>query len=183
MENIFRCSVCKKEHIGYEAEKNCLNDEIDCLNLKPKLDIIIKETIKILKDNYNVDIIEERHDVKASSSNYGMDYEIYKFFNGKAKYKDKIFDFYITSDNVGDGRYEYTLDSIENIINSFMFKYLREKQIESDEIIGEIKFYENEDAEDDDKHNYYKGWLIGNHNVEELMYNLEGKKIKIEILE
>lgn len=182
MENIFRCSICNKEYNGYEAEKNCLNDEINCLNLKPKLDLIIKDTIDILKKEYEVNIIEEQHDVRADSADFGMSYEIYKFFNGKAEYKNKKFDFYITSDSVGDGRYECTLDSSENIINSFLFKYLRDKEVETDEIIGEVKLFENNNTEDENSHDYYRGWVIGNHNVEDLMYNLEGRKIKIEII-
>ena len=184
MENIFRCSICKKEYSGYDAEKDCLNDEINCLNLKDKLDDIVKESIKILEEKYEVKIIEEKHNVQADSSNHGNDYGIYKYFNGEAEYKGNIFKFYINNDSVGDGRYESTLDSIETLIYNFIYKYLREKEIESNEIIGVVKFYEENNIDEDSGCYYYdKGYVIGNQNVESLMYDLQGKKVRIEVIE
>jgi hypothetical protein len=97
MENIFRCSVCKKEFSGFNAEKDCLNDEIKCLNLNGELDKIVEKSIHTLETNHNVKILEEKYNVSAQSSNFGCDYEIYKYFNGKAIYKDKEFDFYINN--------------------------------------------------------------------------------------
>ena len=184
MENIFRCSICKKEYSGYDAEKDCLNDEINCLNLKDKLDEIVKESIKILEEKYKVKILEEKHNVQASSSNHGQDYEIYEYFNGVAEYKGNIFKFYTSSDSVGDGRCEPTLNSTETLVNNFIYKYLREKEIESNEIIGVVEFYEDSNIDDDSGYYYYdKGYKIGNQNVENLMYDLQGKKVRIEVIE
>ena len=184
MENIFRCSICKKEYSGYDAEKDCLNDEINCLNLKVKLDDIVKESIKILEEKYEVKIIEEKHNVQADSSNHGNDYGIYKYFNGEAEYKGNIFKFYINNDSVGDGRYESTLDSIETLIYNFKYKYLREKEIKSNEIIGVVEFYESDEIDESNGYHYYNtGYKIGNQNVENLMYDLRGKKIRIEVIE
>lgn len=184
MENIFRCSVCKKEYTGYDAERKCLNDEINCLNLKEKLDKIVIEAIKILEEKYEVKIIEEKHNVQADSSNHGQDYEIFIYFNGEAEYKGELFKFYISSDSVGDGRFEETLDSVEGLVNNFIFKYLREKEIESNEIVGIVKFYEDDNVDENSGWHYYnRGYMIGNQDVEDLMYDLCGKKIKIEVIE
>jgi len=184
MENIFKCSICKKEYIGYDAEKDCLNDEINCLNLKEQLDEIVIEAIKILEEKYQVKIIEEKHNVQADSSNHGQDYEIYKYFNGRCEYKENNFDFYISNDSVGDGRYECTLDSIEGLVNNFIYKYLREKEIQSKEIVGVVKFYENDSVDEENGyHDYNKGYKIGEQDMEDLMYNLCGKKIRIEVIE
>jgi len=184
MENIFRCSVCKKEYTGYDAERKCLNDEINCFNLKEQLDEIVTEAIKILEEKYQVKIIEEKHNVQADSSNHGQDYMIYKYFNGEAEYKGELFKFYISNDSVGDGRYEETLDSIESLINKFIYKYLREKEIQSNEIIGIVKYYEDDNVdEDSDWHYYSRGYKIGEQDVEDLMYNLCSKKIRIEVIE
>jgi len=184
MENIFRCSICKKEYSGYDAEKDCLNDEINCLNLKVKLDEIVKESIKILEEKFEVKIIEEKHDVLASSSNHGQDYEVYKYFNGIAEYKGDIYKFYTSNDSVGDGRCESTLNSVESLVNNFIYKYLREKEIKSKEIVGVVEYHEDNGINEEDGLHYYdRGYTIGNQNVENLMYDLQGKKIKIEIIE
>jgi len=73
LENIFRCEICKKEFNGYDAEKDCLNDEIECRNLKPEFNNIIHEAIKTLKINYDVEFLEEKHNVMADSDNHRME--------------------------------------------------------------------------------------------------------------
>ena len=181
MEEIYRCSICKKEYSGYEAEKNCLNDEIGCKNLKQQFDNIVKEAIRILVTDYDVEFLEEKHNVMADSDNHGMDYSTYMYFNGEAKYKDNIFKFYISNGQMNEG---YALESSSGIVNSFVYKYLREKEIESNEIIGIVERYESNSINEEDGYHYYRsGHTVGNQDINELMYDLEGKKIKIEVLE
>ena len=181
MEEIYRCSICKKEYSGYEAEKNCLNDEIGCKNLKQQFDNIVKEAIRILVTDYDVEFLEEKHNVMADSDNHGMDYSIYMYFNGEAKYKDNTFKFYISNGQINEG---CALESSTGIVNSFVYKYLREKEIESNEIVGIVERYESNDIDEDDGYHYYRnGYTVGNQDINELMYGLEGKKIKIEVLE
>jgi len=181
MENIFRCSICKKEFSGYDAEKDCLNDEIECRNLKPEFHNTVQEAINILTKDYGVEFLEEKHNVMADSDNHGMDYSTYMYFNGEAKYKDNIFKFYISNGQMNEG---YALESSSGIVNSFVYKYLREKEIESNEIIGIVERYESNSINEEDGYHYYRsGHTVGNQDINELMYDLEGKKIKIEVLE
>jgi len=70
------------------------------------------------------------------------------------------------------------------LVNNFIYKYLREKEIKSKEIVGVVEYYEDNGINEEDGLHYYdRGYTIGNQNVENLMYDLQGKKIKIEIIE
>jgi len=178
MENIFRCSICKKE---FRTEKDCLNDEINCLGLKAELNKMVESAKNILTEKYNVKFIEAKYNVSADSDNHGMDYYTYYFFNGKAEYKNKEFDFYLCNEQCSGT--EYAFNSTDALVNNFVYRYLREKEIESNEIIGEVKLHEGHSIEEDSTNHYYQRyWSVGNQNIDELMYDLEGKNIKIIIL-
>ena len=160
-----------KNYVKNIIQKEYMNED----DINGKLDNIVKEVIEKLKIEYDVEVLEEIHHISADSDNYGMDYEIWEVFNGKAKYKENTFEFYVNSDNAGN------LDSVESILSYFVHKYINEKEIKSDSIIRVVEYHER-NGNSDGQHYYRQWYTIGNHDVDELLYALKNNKVEIKIV-
>jgi hypothetical protein len=174
MEKLFKCKYTGKI---FNNELDCIESEyINGEEAKQFTELVYK-FIDLIENKHNIKIDRETLNIYDKLENYYDDRMIhwrhlgFKFIiNGTKK------EYYRTSDSVGDGRWEWYINTLEEMVKDFEKEFIVPNQRMFE---GIIRYEYN----DNDRYCNTINWFIGDKSIDTLFGIFEGKKVIIKIIE
>jgi len=172
METLYKCKYTGKIFIN---SLDCEESEYVNGEEAKQFTYLVNNFIDILEEKYNMKVNKETLNIYDKKQNYINDRMVHWRHLGFEFTLDNIQkEYYRTSDEVGDGRWDWNINTLDEMVLDF----------EREFIIPTQKIFEGvvkEESDDDYYMNSY--WLIDNKRIDMLFSIFEGKRIRIEILE
>jgi len=136
---------------------------------------LVNEFISTLEEKYNIKVNKETLNIYDKKQNYINDRMVHWRHLGFKFTLDNIEkEYYRTSDQVGDGRWDWNINTLDEMILDFEREFIVPTQKIFEGVIRE---------ESDDDYYMDRHWLIDNKRIDMLFNIFEGERIRIEILE
>ena len=172
METLYKCKYTGKI---FTNRLNCEESEYVNGEETKQFTNLVNLFISVIENKYNIVVVKELLDIYDKKQNYIDDRMVHWRHVGFEFALDNIQkEYYRTSDEVGDGRWDWNINTLDEMVLDF----------EREFIIPTQKVFEGtirEESDDDYYSNRY--WLIDNKRIDMLFSIFEGKRIRIEILE
>lgn len=173
LKTIYKCEFTGKE---FEEQEDCIVHEYEHGGKQQKFYDLTDNFIEALENKYpNIKVKRDTINRKDELDFYIRDRIVhYRFLQFEFILDGKLLSYYRTSDEVGDCRYDW---NIRDNVNSFILDFEKEFIYPNMKVLENVIVFDWDDYLDKPIYNF------GELDVNYLMSLLEGKRVKIEIIE